>query len=100
MCTQLSIDAIVTVLRISLLASLNDSYKDTMTERRKCDCNPHKRIRSNIAVASLRWLLIIMLHEKNGLFFFAKIFLAIKLASLMMFWSFVFSEKNEFDWYF
>lgn len=32
--------------------------------------------------------------------FFAKIFLAIKPASLMMFWSLVLTDKNEFDWYF
>lgn len=68
MCTQLSIEAIMTVLWISSLASLNDSYKDTMTERGKYDCTPHKRICSSIVVASLRWLFIIMLHERNGLF--------------------------------
>lgn len=61
-----------------------------------------KKICSSIVVTSLRWVFIIMLHERNGLFFFffAKIFLAIKPASLMMFWSLVFTDENEFDWYF
>ena len=74
--------------------------EETITERRKYDCSPYKGICSNIVVTSLGWLFIIMLHERNGPFFFTKIFLAIKPASLMMFWSLVFTGKNEFDWYF